>query len=173
MLQQHLRRLMYVIVFSLHSIFYNYKYFQLNTGETPITPPSPAYPCQGIVLYDFESANEDELSVRKDEKIFVQAKFESDGWLVAKGRDGTGLVPESYVQLIPILQPTPTEPGSYMNLSSHLSLIFALGSTKTSLTDGDNKNKKKPKNKKETSNASAAEPSMNVFVDEADDFSDN
>ena len=71
------------------------------------------YPCQAIVLYDFESANEDELSVRKDEKIFIQARFESEGWLIAKKREGTGLVPESYIQLIPTTAPTSIELGQY------------------------------------------------------------
>lgn len=173
MFQHHLRRLMYVIVFSLYSVFYNYNFFQLNTGETPQAPSSSTYPCQGIVLYDFESANEDELSIRKDEKILIQAKFESGGWLVAKSRDGIGLVPQSYVELIPVLQQTSSESGSYMNASSHRSLIFALESTKNAHPDRDNKNKKKSKNKKETSNASMADPSTSINADEADDLSDN
>jgi hypothetical protein len=40
------------------------------------------------------------MSVRKDDKIFIESKPEYEGWLVAKGRDRSGLVPESYVQLI-------------------------------------------------------------------------
>jgi hypothetical protein len=40
------------------------------------------------------------MSVRKDDKIFIESKPEYDGWLVAKGRERSGLVPESYVQLI-------------------------------------------------------------------------
>lgn len=77
-------------------------------GRTGSTSSGPTYPCQAIVLYDFESANDDEMSVRKDETIFIEAKPEYDGWLVAKGRDRSGLVPESYVQLI---APAPIELG--------------------------------------------------------------
>ena len=85
----------------------------MNTGETSAATSPPTYPCQAIVLYDFDSVNDDELTVRQDDKIFIQGTFESEGWLIAKSRDGTGLVPESYVQLIPITRPTPTEPGQY------------------------------------------------------------
>jgi hypothetical protein len=67
--------------------------------------PSPSgmlmFPCQAIVLYDFEAANEDEMSVRKNEKIFIESKPDYEGWLIAKGRERSGLVPQAYVQLVP------------------------------------------------------------------------
>ncbi len=75
---------------------------------------TPTYPCQAIVLYDFESANDDEMSVKKDDKIIIQAKPEYDGWLIAKGRDRSGLVPESYVQLIPPPPVAPIELGLFI-----------------------------------------------------------
>lgn len=43
------------------------------------------------------------MTVRKDEKIFIESKPEYEGWLIAKGRERSGLVPEAYVQ---ILSPT-------------------------------------------------------------------
>lgn len=60
----------------------------------------PKLPCQAVVLYDFQSANDDEMSVRKDEKIFIESKTEHEGWLIARGRERSGLVPSAYVQLI-------------------------------------------------------------------------
>lgn len=60
-----------------------------------------------------------------------------------------------------------------MNLSSYQSLIFALGSTKNSQTDRNNKNKKKPKDKKEIRNTPMANSTTSGIVDGADDFSDN
>ena len=52
------------------------------------------------MLYDFQSANDDEMSVQKDQKIFIEAKTEHEGWLIARGRERAGLVPSAYVQLI-------------------------------------------------------------------------
>ena len=40
------------------------------------------------------------MSVRKDDKIFIESKPDYEGWLVAKGRDRSGFVPEAYVQLL-------------------------------------------------------------------------
>ena len=60
------------------------------------------------------------MSVRKDEKIFIESKPDYDGWLVAKGRDRSGLVPEAYVQLISMFK-IDVEPGS---LSFLLHLII-------------------------------------------------
>jgi hypothetical protein len=117
---------------------------------------TPTYPCQAIVLYDFESANDDEMSVKKDDKIIIQAKPEYDGWLIAKGRDRSGLVPESYVQLIP---PPPVAP-------------IELGLMKNSDT-GHKKSKSKRKNKKSTNEARIISSSLNTVDDEADYFSDD
>lgn len=66
----------------------------------PDASTSPTLPCQAVVLYDFQSANDDEMSVRKDEKIFIESKTEHEGWLIARGRERSGLVPSAYVQLI-------------------------------------------------------------------------
>jgi hypothetical protein len=52
------------------------------------------------------------MSVRRDDKIFIESKPEYEGWLVAKGRDRSGLVPESYVQLI-LPPPIPIEQGLF------------------------------------------------------------
>jgi hypothetical protein len=83
------------------------------------------FPCQAIVLYDFEATNEDEMTVRKDEKIFIESKPEYEGWLIAKGRDRSGLVPEAYVQLtLPIV--VPLEHGLSSFLLSHLSFYFCI-----------------------------------------------
>jgi len=57
-------------------------------------------------LYDFDAANEDEMTVRKDEKIFIEAKPDYDGWLIAKGRERSGLVPEAYVRIIAAPEPS-------------------------------------------------------------------
>jgi hypothetical protein len=63
------------------------------------------------------------MSVRKDEKIFIESKPEYEGWLVAKGRDRSGLVPESYVQLISSVV-VPVEQGLSLIFISILSFLF-------------------------------------------------
>ena len=96
-------------------MFYNKNFnfenvtFQFNTSQTN-TVSTPTYPCQAIALYDFIGTNEDEMTIRKDDKIFIESKPEYEGWLIAKGRDRSGLVPEAYVQLISSTV-VPLEPG--------------------------------------------------------------
>ena len=68
--------------------------------STMATSSASVYPCQATVLYDFEGTNEDEMSIRKGDKIFIESKPDYEGWLVAKGRDRSGLIPEAYVQLV-------------------------------------------------------------------------
>lgn len=84
-----------------------------------------------MVLYDFEATNEDEMTVRKDEKIFIESKPEYEGWLVAKGRERSGLVPEAYVQLISPTIIVPVEQGLCLIFFSILTFIF-IGPVKTS-----------------------------------------
>jgi hypothetical protein len=112
---------MYVIFFdSFH--FLKIQFLKLDSSHSYLVPTS-IYPCQATVLYDFEAANEDEMSVRQGDTVFIEAKPEHEGWLVAKGRERSGLVPESYVQFI-----APPEHGLFFLISSSVS-IFSLCST--------------------------------------------
>jgi hypothetical protein len=113
------------------------------------------------------------MSVRKDEKIFIQAKPEYEGWLIAKARDRSGLVPESYVQLILPPPAAPIELGlSVFNSSSNQFFCLFIGVMKNSGT-GHKKSKSKRKNKKTTSDTPAISSSLPTVDDEADDFSDD
>ncbi|CAF0758879.1 unnamed protein product [Rotaria sordida] len=116
---------------------------------------TPTFPCQAIVLYDFEGANEDEMSVRKDDKIFIESKPEYEGWLIAKGRDRSGLVPEAYVQLI-----------------SSTVVPLDQGSTKT-ITMGTIIDKSLQKKKTSTNNTNTISSSPSKVDDDAEYFSDD
>ncbi|CAF0774095.1 unnamed protein product [Adineta steineri] len=111
------------------------------------------FPCQAVVLYDFDGANEGEISVRKDDKIFIESKPEYEGWLVAKGRDGYGLVPETYVQLLTSMA-TPIDQGSIKNHGN--------------MTDNSLEKKKKQLN-----NSNSIPSTPGAVDDEADYFSDD
>lgn len=117
-LQHQLLQTKYVIYW-LEFIIYERIYFKTNIATAPM-PSTPTYPCLAVVLYDFEGANEQEISVRKDEKIFIESKPDYDGWLVAKARDRTGLVPEAYVQLLSANATPLLEQGLSFILSSSL-----------------------------------------------------
>jgi len=132
--------------------------------------PTPIYPCQAIVLYDFEKENEDEMSVRKDEKIFIESKPEHDGWLIAKGRERSGLVPESYVKLLPSPVPSP-EPSLFLIFSSILFSLFI--ELRKNSGAGVTKSKSFRKKNKSTSDATVLSSSSKVVDNEADDFSDD
>jgi hypothetical protein len=162
----------------MYVIFYNYLFyylkkkffFKLDSSQAYLVPiPTPTYPCQAIVLYDFEGVNEEEMSIRKDDKIFIEAKPDYEGWLIAKGRGRSGLVPESYVQLISPI-PTP-ELGSFLIFSLFLSSVF-IGLMKNS-DAGGTKSKAIRTKKKSTSESTAVSISPTVIDDEADYFSDD
>ncbi|CAF4328477.1 unnamed protein product, partial [Adineta steineri] len=96
---------------------------------------------------------EGEISVRKDDKIFIESKPEYEGWLVAKGRDGYGLVPETYVQLLSSMA-TPIDQGSIKNHGN--------------MTDNSLEKKKKQLN-----NSNSIPSTPGAVDDEADYFSDD
>ncbi|CAF0839256.1 unnamed protein product [Adineta ricciae] len=79
------------------------------------------FPCQAVVLYDFEGTNDDEMTVRKDEKIFIESKPDYEGWLIARGRDRSGLVPEAYVQLLTPMG-VPVEPVAMKTSATNVSM---------------------------------------------------
>ncbi|CAF1314010.1 unnamed protein product [Didymodactylos carnosus] len=59
------------------------------------------YPFQAEVLYDFVASTDEELTVHKDDKIFILSESPYDGWLIAKAGQGqSGFVPTTYVQRI-------------------------------------------------------------------------
>ncbi|CAF4563841.1 unnamed protein product [Rotaria sp. Silwood1] len=120
-----------------------------DTSSTNIVS-TPTFPCQAIVLYDFEGTNEDEMSVRKDDKVFIESKPEYEGWLIAKGRDRSGLVPEAYVQLI----------------SSNV-VPLEQGSVKTAI------DKSSRKKKTSTNNTNVISSSPSKLDDDAEYFSDD
>lgn len=81
------------------------------------------FPCQAVVLYDFEGTNDDEMTVRKDDKIFIESKPDYEGWLIARGRDRSGLVPEAYVQLLTPMG-VPAEPGLFSYTFVFIAICF-------------------------------------------------
>lgn len=55
----------------------------------------------GTVLHDFESEDEDELNVKRGDKLAILEAFD-DGWLLASLDDGTtGMVPQTHVYADP------------------------------------------------------------------------
>jgi hypothetical protein len=111
------------------------------------------------------------MSVRKDDKIFIEAKPEYEGWLVAKGRGRTGLVPESYVQLVPPLV-APSEQGLFIISSSVLSSLFK-GLVKNSGVKVKKSKSILKKKNKSTTDTTIISSSPTVVYNEADYFSDD
>jgi len=54
---------------------------------------------QARALFDFEAENPSEVSFRENETIWIQYR-QCPGWLVADVRGQTGLVPESWVEMM-------------------------------------------------------------------------
>lgn len=51
------------------------------------------------VLYNYTAADEDELTVKKDDVLLVLAMYDDGWWLIKRGTN-TGLVPANYLELI-------------------------------------------------------------------------
>ncbi|XP_056655165.1 sorting nexin-33 [Monodelphis domestica] len=56
---------------------------------------------KGRALYDFQSENKEEISIRQDEELVVFSETSLDGWLQGQNSRGeTGLFPASYVEIL-------------------------------------------------------------------------
>ncbi|KAI8377885.1 uncharacterized protein BYT42DRAFT_496825 [Radiomyces spectabilis] len=55
--------------------------------------------CHARALYDFVPETEYEIAMTADQLVWVQYR-QYPGWLVADVNDETGLIPESYVELL-------------------------------------------------------------------------
>ncbi len=51
------------------------------------------------VLYNYTAADEDELTVKKDDVLLVLAMYDDGWWLIKRGTS-SGLVPANYLELI-------------------------------------------------------------------------
>lgn len=69
----------------------------------PRPPPPPAAPSKPMykALYDFDSSNEGEMALVKDEQVEVIQKDEAGGWWLIKKGGVEGYAPGSYLELVP------------------------------------------------------------------------
>lgn len=59
------------------------------------------FPISCIALYDFQSSNRDELSLKEGQCIQLVGDGDGDGWVRAQSDDGSvGLIPENYIQVL-------------------------------------------------------------------------
>ena len=75
--------------------------FYLKIKKKKPTQTNCKYPCQAIALYDFNAADDNELTISKDERLFLELEPDG-GWVFARGARGAGFVPENYVRSMTI-----------------------------------------------------------------------
>lgn len=103
-----------VIPYLIHKISNNIKNLQAkgNDPEQWNKSSEPVY--TATVLYDFSGTNEDELTVRAGQKIWLAPQSlqptDCTGWYRATDHHGVGLVPANYVQIIGQLVKKPKQP---------------------------------------------------------------
>jgi hypothetical protein len=66
----------------------------------------------GLCLFDFSARQGDELSIRKDGTVYILQDLDSDDdwWLVRDPSGKRGLVPASYLKILPKSHSTPPQP---------------------------------------------------------------
>ncbi|KAL0090674.1 hypothetical protein F4703DRAFT_1382546 [Phycomyces blakesleeanus] len=78
----------------------HYGQSEKNRRESRISMISTRFTgCYARALYDFSPETEHEAGMKKGEVVWIQYK-QCQGWLVADVRDGSGLIPESYVEFV-------------------------------------------------------------------------
>ena len=92
------------------------------SGSTPTSVPTEP---KGKMLYAFQSSNDGELSVPEDENVVVAEADDGSGWTSVRYGGETGLVPTSYLELLPEPPPKPFSPtdrpiSSYSSSSASL-----------------------------------------------------
>ncbi|CDS02820.1 hypothetical protein LRAMOSA00224 [Lichtheimia ramosa] len=84
---------------SLHYGFIDQKH-QQQRRDSQVSLSSPDFTgCQARALYDFVPETEYEIGMNEGDIVWVQYR-QCPGWLVADVQNETGLVPESYVDLL-------------------------------------------------------------------------
>lgn len=58
------------------------------------------YPLWCVAIYDYQAANEDELTIHENENLVLLGQGTGDGWMRARSGQGVeGLVPENYIRV--------------------------------------------------------------------------
>lgn len=71
-------------------------------GDVPNSPDRKdmIYPIWCVAVYDYQAANEDELTINENENLVLLGQGDGDGWMRARnGQSVEGLVPENYIRV--------------------------------------------------------------------------
>ncbi|MCJ1386183.1 hypothetical protein MMC17_009309 [Xylographa soralifera] len=100
----------------------------LNGGSS--TPPSRSAEPRGKMMYPYQASGEGEISVDEGEEVVIIEPDDGSGWMTIRFSGTSGIVPSSYLEILP---PTPTfsdRPSSaYSNSSASLSSSIQAAST--------------------------------------------
>lgn len=85
-----------------------------NTAELPATeaPPQPSPAAavlpKGKMLYTFQASNEGEITALEDDEVVITEADDGSGWTSVKNGPQSGLVPTSYLEMLPEPPPKPS-----------------------------------------------------------------
>ncbi|KAL2868132.1 putative actin polymerization protein Bzz1 [Aspergillus lucknowensis] len=90
---------------------------QYISSPPPETPASPqkanGREPRGKMLYPYQSTGADEVSVEEGEDVIIVEPDDGSGWMRVRSESlGEGLVPASYVDVLPTPPPTSASPGA-------------------------------------------------------------
>ncbi|KAH1427506.1 hypothetical protein KXX32_005708 [Aspergillus fumigatus] len=97
-------------------------------SESPSAPAKSGEP-RGKMLYPYQAGGADEITVQEGDDVGIIEPDDGSGWMRVRAGSRQGLVPASYVEVLPTASPAPTaspgitdRPGStYSNSSASLS----------------------------------------------------
>jgi hypothetical protein len=79
-----------------------------NSSWADVTPRKPM-DGKAMVLHDFQAADDQELTVFKDQEVTLQ--YETDGWIMATTETGrSGLIPNTYLRILSTQTPFQDDP---------------------------------------------------------------
>ena len=112
---------------------------ELPTSEAPQQPSLPAgVSPKGRMLYTFQASNDGEITALEDDEVVITEADDGSGWTaVRKGQD-SGLVPTTYLEMLPEPPPKPSltieRPLSYSSSTASLAGSNVSGAANTSST---------------------------------------
>ncbi|KAF2451802.1 FCH-domain-containing protein [Karstenula rhodostoma CBS 690.94] len=94
------------------------QYIKNDDVENSLPSPSRSTDQKGRMLYPYQQGNEGELTVADGRDVTILEPDDGTGWMKVRAGSKEGLVPASYVEILPLTPPSSNRPDSTYSASS-------------------------------------------------------
>ncbi|KAK7192580.1 hypothetical protein DPSP01_006519 [Paraphaeosphaeria sporulosa] len=94
------------------------QYIKSDDPDIPLPSPSKSMDQKGRMLYPYQQGSEGELTVADGRDVTILEPDDGTGWMKVRAGSKEGLVPASYVEILPLTPPSSNRPDSTYSASS-------------------------------------------------------